>query len=205
MKTEFTLRHISSGDVFREHIQKQTQFGIAAADYINRGELVPDDVAAGIMEDALTARGRERGILLDGFPRTVAQANHLDRMLRKLGTKLDSAFYIDVPDEALIERISGRWTCRKCQVSFHSKFNPPKTAGVCDACGGELFQRDDDKPETLRERIRTFHARTGPLISHYSETRLLRRIDGRGDVESVARDISRTAWYLEETKYVRGG
>ncbi len=179
------LVHISSGDIFRENLKNQTELGKRAQDYMNRGELVPDDLTIAMIRDRLSRPDCKLGAILDGFPRTPAQADALAVMLSELGGKVDVVPYISVPAQVLIERLSGRWTCRTGGHVFHEKYNPPKVAGVCDFDGSELYQRDDDKSETVSRRIQVYTDQTAPLIAYYQKRNLLAEIDGTQGIEIV--------------------
>lgn len=185
LRTRFTLPHLSTGDLFRAHLKDHTRLGQLAKAYMERGELVPDDVTEAMVQERLGAGDTGAGFLLDGFPRTLPQAEALDDMLRALGRTLAGVVCIDVPDEAIVERLGGRLICRACQTPYHKQFKQPHRAGVCDACGGELYQRADDNPDTIRARLRTFHAQTMPLIDYYRRAGLLQPVDGTGRVEDV--------------------
>ncbi|MBE9473018.1 MAG: nucleoside monophosphate kinase, partial [Chloroflexi bacterium] len=148
--------------------------------------LVPDDVTIAMVQERLQRPDCDQGAILDGFPRTQAQAQSLDRLLADMGRRLDGVLYIAVPDEELVSRLSGRWICRRCQTPYHTIFSPPATEGVCDGCGGELYQRDDDKPETVRARLKVYHQQTSPLIDYYRQAGLLVETDGAGDIDTVS-------------------
>lgn len=179
------LPHISSGELFRENIDAATPLGVEAKKYIDRGLLVPDDITIGMVAERLDAADCEFGAILDGFPRTIDQAQALDRTLAMRDACLTTVPYINAATETLLERLGGRWTCRDCQVVYHSLFNPPSEPGRCDACGGELYQRQDDTPETHRKRIEVYQEQTAPLIDYYRERGLLVEIDGHADIEAV--------------------
>ena len=179
------LAHISSGDLFRENINNQTDLGKLAKQYIDRGELVPDDVTINMVKERLTKPDCTRGALLDGFPRTPAQAESLEKMLQEKNVHLNLVPLIKVPEQLLIERLGGRWTCREQGHVFHEKFNPPKAAGTCDLDGSELYQRDDDKPETVQNRIIVYNQQTTPLIDYFKGRKLLAEIDGSLPIEKV--------------------
>jgi adenylate kinase len=183
------LIHVSSGDLFRENIKKETDLGKLAQGYINRGELVPDDVTIQMVKTRLMQADNITGALLDGFPRTPAQAQALGEMLQGLGEAVKVVPYIAVPESMLIERLSGRWTCRASGHVFHSLYNPPRQTGVCDMDGSELYQRDDDKPETVANRIQVFNKQTQPLIDFYRGKRLLVEIDGTREIGQVTNDL----------------
>jgi adenylate kinase len=179
------LPHISSGDIFRENLKNQTELGKKAEEYMNRGELVPDDVTISMIRERLSRPDCERGALLDGFPRTPGQAEALDEMLLDFNGQVDAVPYIKVPEDELVERLSGRLTCRAAGHVFHKKYNPPREAGICDYDGSELYQREDDKPETVKRRIRVYLDQTQPLIDYYYERGLLIEINGNQPIEEV--------------------
>ncbi|HAD06075.1 MAG TPA: adenylate kinase [Anaerolineaceae bacterium] len=183
------LAHISSGDIFRENLKNQTELGKLAQGYMNRGELVPDDVTIAMIRERLSRPDCAEGAILDGFPRTPAQAEALSAMLEELNGKVVSVPYISVPAEVLIERLSGRWTCRTCGKVYHSVYNPPEKAGICDDDGGELYQREDDQPATVEKRIKVYMEQTSPLIEHYRKAGLLVEIDGTQPIEEVTRQL----------------
>jgi adenylate kinase len=183
------LVHISSGDIFRENLKKLTELGKLAQGFMNRGELVPDDVTIAMIRERLSRPDCTKGALLDGFPRTPAQANALGEMLESMGGQVNCVPYISVAAEILIERLSGRWTCRAEGHVYHEKYNPSKVAGKCDTDGSELYQRDDDKPATVENRIRVYLAQTSPLIEFYRQKGLLAEIDGTMAIEKVTSDL----------------
>ena len=183
---KLNLPHISSGDIFRENLKNKTELGQMAEEFISRGELVPDGITISMIKERLLRQDCELGALLDGFPRTPAQAEALDEMLTRLGSKVKAVPYIYVPDEVLIERLTGRWTCRACGHVFHEKFNPPQVMGRCDLCGSELYQREDDKVETVTQRIRVYKEQTQPLIDYYRVRGTLIEIDGSQSIEKVS-------------------
>jgi adenylate kinase len=186
---EKNLAHISSGDLFRENLKNQTELGKLAQGYMNRGELVPDDVTIAMVRDRISRPDCQEGALLDGFPRTPAQAVALSEMLGSIGEKVDSVPYISVPAELLIERLGGRWTCPSCGRVYHQKYNPPQTQGICDVDGANLVQREDDKAETVERRIRVYTEQTTPLIEYYRESGLLKEVDGTKSIDDVSKDI----------------
>lgn len=181
----YHIPQISTGDILREAIKKGSPLGIEAKTYMDQGSLVPDQLVIGIIEERLQQADCARGFILDGFPRTVAQAEALDTTLSKAGLKLEYVFNIEVVDEELIKRLTGRRVCRKCGESFHITFNPPEKEGLCDSCGGELYQRDDDREETIRNRLKVYQAQTAPLISFYEEKDILHSVDGVGSIEEI--------------------
>ncbi|HSF79714.1 MAG TPA: adenylate kinase [Anaerolineales bacterium] len=179
------LPHISSGDLFRENIKGPTDLGKLAKGYIDRGELVPDDVTIAMIRERLARQDCKNGALLDGFPRTPAQAKALDDMLKVCNGEIKSVPYINVPDEVLIGRLTGRWTCRAHGHIFHEQSNPPREAGRCDIDGSELYQREDDKPETVNRRIRVYLEQTEPLIRYYRQQGVLVDVDGSQTIDQV--------------------
>jgi len=183
------LVHVSSGDLFRAHLKGQTELGLKAQGYINRGELVPDDVTIDMVRDRLRQADCLNGALLDGFPRTPAQADALNTMLKEFNGKVDIVPYIAVPSDVLIERLGGRWTCRLNGHVFHEKFNPPQKPGVCDFDGSELYQREDDKPATVANRIKVYFEQTAPLIEYYRNLGLLAEIDGTLPIDQVTKKL----------------
>lgn len=179
------LVHVSSGDLFRENLKNQTELGKKAQGFINRGELVPDDITIGMVRDRLAQPDCSKGALLDGFPRTPAQADALAEMLKEFNGKVDVVPYIAVPAPVLIERLGGRWTCRAQGHVFHEKFNPPQKNGICDFDGSELYQRDDDKAATVERRIKVYFEQTAPLIEYYRSRNLLAEVDGTLPIDKV--------------------
>lgn len=186
---ELELPHISSGDIFRENLKNETELGQTAKEYMNRGELVPDDVTIAMIRERLSRPDCADGALLDGFPRTPAQAEALGEMLAELGGEVAIVPYIKVSEGELIERLSGRLTCKAEGHIFHKKYNPPETPGVCDYDGSELYQREDDQVETVTRRIRVYMEQTEPLIDYYRERGLLAEIDGEQPIENVTKDL----------------
>lgn len=185
LRSILNLAHVASGDLFRDHLKRETRLGLLAREYMNRGALVPDEVTIEMLRERLQRPDVDNGVILDGFPRTLPQAEALTEMMAELGRGVDLVLNIDVPDEELVERLSGRWICRECQVPFHKLFNPFKKCPL-EKCQGEfLYQREDDKPETVRARLRTFHRQTAPLIDYYRERGLLAKVLGQGGVEAV--------------------
>jgi len=182
---KLNLVHVSSGDIFRENLKNQTELGKTAQGYMERGELVPDEVTIAMIRERLARPDCKRGALLDGFPRTPAQAEALSRMIEDLGDRVALVPYISVPPEVLIERLSGRWTCRAQGHVYHQMYNPPKQDGVCDVDGSELYQREDDKPETVRRRIEVYMEQTSPLIEYYRGKGLLVELDGTQPIDVV--------------------
>jgi len=186
---KLSLPHISSGDIFRENLKKETELGKLAAQYMNKGELVPDDVTIAMIRERLERPDCAQGALLDGFPRTPTQAQALADMLSVLNGEVKVVPYISVPEAVLVERLTGRWTCRAQGHVYHEKYNPPMAAGRCDEDGSELYQREDDQAETVGRRIRVYLEQTQPLIAFYRERGLLREIDGRLPIEQVTAEM----------------
>jgi len=189
LRDELQLPHVASGDLFRDNLKNQTELGKKANAYMERGELVPDDITIAMVMDRLSRPDCVRGAILDGFPRTIAQAEALDKALAEHGHRISVVPSIVVPDEVLVERLSGRWLCRTCGESYHVLFNPPAIPGVCDKDGGELYQRDDDKPETVRNRLKVYHQQTSPLIDYYDSQGVLVTVDGNQPIERVQEDL----------------
>jgi adenylate kinase len=183
------LPHVSSGDLFRENIKNETELGKLAQSFMNKGELVPDDVTIGMIRDRLSRPDCKSGALLDGFPRTTVQADALARLLAEFDGKVNYVPYITASEATLIERLSGRWTCKAQGHVFHEKHNPPQRAGVCDFDGSQLYQRDDDRAETVTRRIQVYFAQTTPLVAYYRGRGLLSEIDGAQPIEKVTADL----------------
>ena len=183
------LPHISSGDLFRENLKNQTELGKLAKGFIDRGGLVPDDVTIAMIRDRLSRLDCKPGALLDGFPRTPAQADALAEMLVGFSGRVNGVPYIRVPEQVLIERLTGRWTCRAQGHVFHVKFNPPQKAGICDMDGSELYQREDDKAETVINRIQVYFQQTMPLIEYYQKAGLLLEVDGMQSIQQVTAEL----------------
>jgi adenylate kinase len=183
------LVHISTGELFRDNIKRQTELGKQVEPILARGELAPDDVTIAMLRDRLQQDDSKQGAILDGFPRTIAQADALGALLNELGGRLNLVPYIKVREDVLIERLSGRWTCKTCGTVYHEKFNRPKVAGVCDKDGDELVQRPDDKSEAVATRITAFMNQTSPLIEYFRERGLLVEIDGEQAIEKVTADL----------------
>jgi adenylate kinase len=185
LEQELGLKQVSSGDLFRENLKNQTELGALAKSYMDRGELVPDEVTIRMVQDRMQRSDCARGVILDGFPRTLQQASALDAMLASQGSKIDLAPVLTVNDDDLIARLTGRRVCRNCGATYHMVFNPSKVEGVCDACGGELYQRSDDSLETVRNRLYVYYKQTSPLIGYYYANGLTRFIDGSQAIEVV--------------------
>lgn len=186
---EYQIPHISTGDILRKNISVGTELGKKAKEYMDKGLLVPDELVVALVENRLTEEDCKSGFLLDGFPRTVAQADALGDALNKLGYSLDKVINIDVNKEELVERAVGRRVCKACGATFHIKFNPPKVEGICDVCGGELYQRKDDTVETVSKRIEVYLQQTQPLINYYENKGILVNVDGKQDIDRVFGDI----------------
>ncbi|MGQ9475582.1 MAG: adenylate kinase [Actinomycetota bacterium] len=185
----YGIPHVSTGDILRDNLKRRTELGLKAKEYMDRGELVPDEVVIGIVRDRLAEPDCAEGFVLDGFPRTVAQADALKEMLAGMGKTLQHVLNIQVPDETVVERLTARRTCRACGAVYHLKFDPPREEGKCDACGGELYVRDDDREETVRARLEEYRAKTQPLIDYYRAEGLLREIDGGASMDEVLASI----------------
>ena len=170
---DLKLAHISTGDLFRENLKNETELGLEAKKYMDAGELVPDDVTIRMLKDRLNKEDVVNGAVLDGFPRTKVQAQSLDKMLNEMGTKVDMALNIDVPFDEIVERIANRRSCRGCSEIYNVVFNPPKVEGVCDKCGGELYQREDQKPEVVENRLKVYSESAQELINHYKNANVL--------------------------------
>ncbi|MCL6471715.1 MAG: adenylate kinase [Firmicutes bacterium] len=187
---KFGLVHISTGDMLRAAVKAGTEMGLKAQEYMSAGALVPDEVVIGIVRDRIAEPDvTEKGFLLDGFPRTVVQAEELDKVLASMGRSIDAVINIVVPDEELLNRLTGRRICKSCQKPYHVMFKPPKTDGICDDCGGELYQRADDTVETVKNRLDVYHSQTAPLIDYYKDKGIIIDIDGTKKVEEVFADI----------------
>lgn len=186
----YHIPQISTGDILRRAVKENTSLGMKAKEFMERGELVPDEIVIGIVEQRLKEPDCERGFILDGFPRTRLQAEALQTILDCIGKKVSYVINIEVEDEELISRLSGRRTCRDCGAMFHLVFNPPKKEGICDRCGGSLYQREDDKEETIRTRLKEYKKQTAPLIDFYQWKKTLHSIHGIGNKEQIFSRIS---------------
>lgn len=186
---EFGLPHISTGDMFRAAIKQGTEVGLKAKAIMDAGQLVPDEITIDIVQARLGQSDCVSGFLLDGFPRTVPQAQALDRILERFGCSLDAAVNIDVDNETIITRMAGRRICRQCGASYHLEFNPPRETGKCDQCGGELYQRSDDSEETVANRLKVYTQQTEPLLTYYQKQGLVINIDGNQEMAMVFKDI----------------
>ncbi|MEK7271649.1 MAG: adenylate kinase [Nitrospirota bacterium] len=183
------IPQISTGDILRKAVADGTPLGKEAKSYMDKGELVPDKVVIGLIEDRLKQPDCKKGFILDGFPRNTAQAETLDAMLKKLNMPLDSALSVDVPKDDLMKRLTGRRTCKGCQQMYNVYFSPPKKNGVCDKCGGELFHRDDDKEETIKRRLDVYDAQTAPLINYYKKSGILKSVIGVGGIDEIFKKV----------------
>jgi len=188
---KYGIPHVSTGDIFRANIKEGTALGKEAKEYMDKGQLVPDELTVRILLDRVSKKDCENGYVLDGFPRTIPQAEVLDNEVAKLGDKIDFAIDVEVPDENIIKRMGGRRSCPKCGATYHVEHIPPKEEGICDVCKAELVLRDDDKPETVKNRLEVYHKQTQPLIDHYSKQNILRTVDGTRDMDTVFADIVR--------------
>lgn len=186
---QYNVPHISTGDIFRANIKNGTELGKKAKEYMDQGLLVPDELVVDLVVDRIEKDDCKKGFILDGFPRTIPQAEALDSALAAKDMKIDFALDIEVPDENIIDRMSGRRSCKECGAIFHIKYNPPKSEGSCDICSGELILRDDDKEETVKKRLDVYHEQTAPLISHYKDAGSLYEIDGTRHIDVVFDEI----------------
>lgn len=182
---KYGVPHVSTGDIFRANIKNGTQLGMEAKKYMDQGRLVPDELTVRILLDRVAQDDCKNGYVLDGFPRTIPQAEVLDEALTKLGDKIDYAIDVNVPDENIIRRMSGRRACLTCGATYHIEHIPPKQEGICDKCGSELVLRDDDKPETVKNRLAVYHEQTQPLIDFYEKKGVLKTVDGTLPMEEV--------------------
>ncbi|MEF9938577.1 MAG: adenylate kinase [Clostridium sp.] len=186
---KYQIPHISTGDIFRANIKKGTELGMKAKEFMDQGLLVPDEVTIGMLLDRIHMADCENGYVLDGFPRTIPQAESLTKALSEIGEKIDYAIDVDVPDENIINRMSGRRACLTCGATYHMLFAPPKKAGICDVCGSTLVLRDDDKPETVQKRLSVYHEQTQPLIAYYKKAGVLVSVDGTQAMDAVFQSI----------------
>ncbi len=189
LREKFETCQVSTGDILRKAVADQSPLGKEAFEYIHRGALVPDSLIVKLVAERLKEKDCENGFILDGFPRTIPQAQSLDAILKKRGLALDSVLSVQVPPRVIVERLAGRRTCKNCGALYHQDFDPPQKSGVCDRCGGELFQRDDDREETISARLKVYETQTAPLIGYYRERGLLREIDGVGKVEDIRKRL----------------
>jgi adenylate kinase len=187
---KYSIPHISTGDIFRANIKGGTELGMKAKSYMDQGQLVPDEVTINMLLDRISADDCKNGYVLDGFPRTIPQAESLTKALDARGEKIDYAIDVDVSDQAIVTRMSGRRACVNCGATYHIVYNAPKKEGVCDACGDNLVLRDDDKPETVQKRLTVYHDQTQPLIDYYKNAGVLKSVDGTKDLNDVFADIT---------------
>ncbi|OZT76371.1 adenylate kinase [Salinicoccus roseus] len=186
---KYPIPHISTGDMFRLAIKNGTELGKEAKSYMDKGELVPDEVTIGIVKERLSQSDAKDGFLLDGFPRTVEQAEALNGIMKELGTKIDKTIYVEVTEEELMNRLTGRRICEVCGTTYHLVFNPPKQEGVCDLDGGKLYQREDDNPETVANRLEVNIQQTAPMLDFYEDQGVLVKVDGSQDIDEVFSDV----------------
>ncbi|MDP9195541.1 MAG: adenylate kinase [Pseudomonadota bacterium] len=192
LEEKLGIRQLSTGEMLRALIAKNTPLGREAASYMNQGKLVPDDIMIRMIEDRLLQPDCARGVILDGFPRTVAQAEALQAMLARRSLSLDAVILMQVDESALVERIAGRFSCAKCGEGYHDRFRKPAREGLCDRCGSREFsRRDDDRPETVRTRLEAYNRQTAPILPFYREKELLKTVDGMADIDEVSRQIDR--------------
>lgn len=189
LTNRYNLPQVSTGEILRAAVKEHTPLGIKAEELMNKGALVSDEIVIGIVAQRLAESDCDKGFILDGFPRTIGQADELKRMLLARGKAIDHVISIDVDKEELLARITGRLTCRGCGRGFHAVFDPPGIADSCDGCGGELYQRDDDKEETMRRRLDVYEQQTAPLVAYYAGASLLRPIDGSGPIDDIQRKL----------------
>jgi len=186
---KLSIPHISSGDLFRENLNNATELGEKARAFIESGKLVPDEITIAMVAERLARSDCKNGAVLDGFPRTLLQASELDKILEERGYAICCVAYIKVPDEISLERLTGRWTCKAAGHIYHEKFNPPENIGICDIDGSPLYQRDDDKEETVEKRLAVFYEQTAPLIEYYRKRNLLIEVDGTQPIENLSKKI----------------
>lgn len=194
------IPQIATGDLFRKNLKEMTAIGKVAKSYIDKGELVPDEVTANMLKERLQESDAKNGFLLDGFPRTIAQAEMLDKIMAEQNGKINAVIYLNVDDEVIVDRLSGRLICAKCQTPYHKTSNPPKKEGVCDKCGGELMTRADDNPETIRNRLKVFHQSTFPLVEFYSKRGLVTEISGKTEIAelpAVLKDVCKKLGFVK--------
>ena len=187
---KYGVPHISTGDIFRANIKNGTELGKKAKEYMDQGLLVPDELTCDLVMDRIQQDDCKNGFILDGFPRTIPQAEALTAALEKIGQKMDYAIDVDVPDENIVNRMSGRRACLKCGATYHIEHVPPKKEGICDVCASELVLRDDDKPETVQKRLKVYHEQTQPLIDFYTKKGVLKEVDGTVDMKDVFQAIT---------------
>ena len=186
---KYEIPHISTGDIFRANIKNGTELGMKAKEYMDKGALVPDELTCDLVMDRIAQEDCKNGFVLDGFPRTIPQAKALDSALEKINEKMDFAVDVDVPDENIVNRMGGRRACLNCGATYHIVFNPTKLDGVCDTCGKQTVLREDDKPETVQNRLQVYHEQTQPLLDYYKEQNILKSVDGTKPMDEVFSDI----------------
>ena len=186
---KYPIPHISTGDMFRKAIREETELGKKAKSFMDRGELVPDEVTVGIVKERLSEDDAKKGFLLDGFPRTIDQAEALNDIMSDLNREIEAVINIEVPEEELMNRLTGRRICEKCGTTYHLVFNPPKVEGVCDLDGGKLYQREDDNPETVSNRLKVNIKQSKPILEYYDQKGVLKNIDGAKDIDDVTSDV----------------
>ncbi|HGZ6251256.1 TPA: adenylate kinase [Staphylococcus aureus] len=186
---KFPIPHISTGDMFRKAIKEETELGKEAKSYMDRGELVPDEVTVGIVKERISEDDAKKGFLLDGFPRTIEQAEALNNIMSELDRNIDAVINIEVPEEELMNRLTGRQICESCGTTYHLVFNPPKVEGICDIDGGKLYQREDDNPETVANRLSVNIKQSKPILDFYDQKGVLKNIDGSKDISDVTKDV----------------
>lgn len=186
---KYGIPQIATGDMLREAVNKGTDLGKKAKEYMDKGELLPDEIVIGIVKERLKQDDAQKGFILDGFPRTIKQAEELDKILSELNMELDAVINVAVPEDEVVRRIVNRRSCRNCGAVYHLIYKPPEEEGKCDYCGGELYQRDDDKEETVRDRYNVYRQQTEPLIEYYSKQGLVKNVDGTKDIDEVTQDV----------------
>ena len=186
---KYDIPHVSTGDIFRANLKEGTELGLKAKVYMDQGALVPDEITIGMLMDRIHQADCKNGYVLDGFPRNIPQAEALTKALDASGESIDAVIDVNVPDENIMERMSGRRTCRKCGEGYHTKFKPSMVDGICDVCGGELYTRDDDLPETVKKRLTVYHDQTQPLIDYYTKQQILKSVDGTQRMDKVFAEI----------------
>lgn len=195
---KYGIPHVSTGDIFRANLKEGTELGLKAKVFMDKGALVPDEITIGMLMDRIHQTDCKDGYVLDGFPRNIPQAEALTKALSEANESMDAVVDVDVPDENIMDRMSGRRTCRKCGEGYHTKYNPPKVDGICDVCGGELYIRDDDKLETVKKRLTVYHDQTQPLIDYYTKQGILKSVNGTQMMEKVFADIVKILDSCEE-------
>ena len=186
---ELMLAHIATGDMFRDAQKKGTKLALEAKTFMDKGMLVPDEITIKMVQERISAPDCVKGVIFDGFPRNLAQAQALDKAMAEQSKAIDKVVYIKVAEEELLQRLGGRWICRQCQTPYHEVASPPKLKGKCDKCGGELYQRSDDVPTTIKERLKVFFAQTAPLIDYYTKTGKLAEVNGEGGMDEIKQRI----------------